>query len=164
MSKYGEIIQYGYDPFKDNIYKLFVQYFGDPIMTKIKNIENYTMYICKIHAILGIEYRYLIIFTPQNNNPIGKTEKLSNLEWISFQTRTLQDDHDLQYHTYIPRRIPDLDKKIQLKDKTDTSYVYSVSELPIQIILLPKTKDMDYSQSGSVVSALETYQTLINFI
>ena len=29
---------------------------------KLKNVDNYSMYIIKIHALLGIEYRYVIVF------------------------------------------------------------------------------------------------------
>lgn len=162
MAYYGEIINKDYDPIKEDVYKLFVKYFGNPVMTKIKDINSYTMYMTKIHAMLGIEYRYLIIFTKKND--IHSTE-LENLKWVSLQTRTLTDEHDIPIHSYTPKRLPELDKKIKLEKREEKGYIYSVSELPLQIILVPKSKSIaDYSETGTVIIALETYQTLVNFI
>ena len=164
MAFYGENLNTGYDPVRDDIYPLFSQYFENPRMTKIKDIDKYSMYIVKIHALLGVEFRYLIVFVPKNDFPNGDTKFLRQLEWESLQTRTLTDDHKLHFHSYIPQRIPDLDKKIQLKNNNDQQYLYSVTDLPLQITLLPQTKGLNYNSSGTVVSALETYHTLVNFI
>jgi hypothetical protein len=57
-----------------------------------------------------------------------------------------------------------LDKKIKIKNKTDKQYVYEVESLPINIVLLPKSKNIDYNNNGTVVNALETYQTIVNWI
>jgi hypothetical protein len=163
MASYGQPLNYGYDPARDSVYPLFTSYFENPRMFKIKDIGIYSMYMSKIHALLGVEFRYLIVFVPKNNLPNKDEKFLSQLEWESLQTRTLTDDHNLPYHSYTPRRMPELDKKIWLKNKDDTQYVYSVEQLPIQIILLPRSKSVDYNASGTIVPALETYQTLVNF-
>lgn len=166
MAHYGQTLDSGYDPTRDDIYALFSRYFENPRMIKIKDIDKYSMYMIKIHALLGVEFRYLIVFVPKNDLPKGDEKFLGQLQWESLQTRTLTDDHNIPFHSYTPLRLPNLDKKIQLKTKDMNQYVYSVSELPVQIILLP-TKNgtsFDYNPSGSVVSALETYQTLINYV
>lgn len=164
MASYGQALNSGYDPIKDNIYPLFTQYFENPRMTKIKDTDSYSMYMSKIHALLGVEFRYLITFVPGNNFPIGDTKFLTELEWESLQTRTLIDDHKLPFHSYTPVRIRDLDRRITLVESDDFHYTYKVENLPIQIILLATKKGLNYNSSGTVVPALETYQTLINFI
>jgi hypothetical protein len=164
MASYGQPLNYGYDPTRDSIYPIFASYFENPRMFKIKDVGIYSMYMTKIHALLGIEFRYLIVFVPKNNLPSGDEKFLAQLEWESLQTRTLTDEHKLPYHSYNPRRNENLDKKIWLKKKDENQYIYSVEDFPLQIILLPHAKNIDYNSSGTIVPALETYQTLVNFI
>jgi hypothetical protein len=161
MAYHGLPLKYGYDPVKEDIYPLFTHYFDNPRMTKIKDIGEYSMFLTKIHALLGVEFRYLIVFVHKLE---ANTKFLSELKWVSLQTRTLKDDHNLPFHSYAPKRNSELDKKIELKKKDETQYTYSVDKLPIEIILLPKEKGPDYNRTGSVINALETYQTLVNFI
>lgn len=164
MAFYGERLNYGYDPVRDDIYPLFSQYFENPRMVKIKDIDNYSMYMIKIHALLIIEFRYLIVFVKKNNEPVGDAKFLSQLEWESLQTRTLTDEHDIPFHVYNPRRFSLLDKQISLRPNNKKKYVYDVENLPIEITLLPKTNvELEYHNSGNVINALESYQTLINF-
>lgn len=163
MARYGERLDYGFDPLRDDIYPLFTSYFENPRMRKIKDINSYSMYMIKIHALLGIEYRYLIVFVSKDDNIVGNEKFLGELQWESLQTRTMTDEHNIPFHSYLPRRLDGLDKKISLLHKDANQYVYKVEELPLKIVLLPKTKGLDYTNSGSVVSALETYQTLVSF-
>lgn len=167
MASYGQILDPDYDPRKDDVYTLFTVYFGNPEMTKIKDVGQYSMYTAKIHALLGIEYRYVIVFVYRDESKLGTVEKLNVLKWISLQTRGLPDDHKIPYHSYVPRRMPELDKKISLKSKAETSdgmeqYIYTVQDLPITITLLAK-KNASYNASGTVVLALETYSTIVSF-
>lgn len=164
MAFYGERINYDYDPVKEIIYNMFAEYFENPKLRKLKNIGNYSMYITKIHAILGIEFRYIIIFSQKDNENIGKEINLNEINWLSFQTRTLTDEHDISYHYYTPKKIPELNKSITIIKKDEKGYIYKVQDLPLQITLLPKSKGLDYSDKGTVLAALETYQTVINFI
>ena len=165
MASYGQMVESAVDPYKESVYELITAYFENPLATKIKDIDQYSMYMTKIQAQLGIEFRYIVIFVYKDNNQVGILEKLNNLKWISIQTRTLSDDHSLPLHTYIPKRIPRLDQRIALSRKTDRSYEYKVENLPITVTLLFKQgKNTDYNTSGTVVTALETYQTIINFV
>ena len=72
MAQYGELLT-GFDPFKDEMYKLFDTYFERPILTKIKNINNYSMYLIKMHSMLAREFRYLIVFVPKDDYRFGHT-------------------------------------------------------------------------------------------
>ena len=165
MASYGQLLEDGYDPDQDIVYPLFVKYFGDPKMVKLKNVDKFTMYITKIHALLGIEYRYLIVIVREDGYPKGHVQNLANLKWVSLQTRTLSDDYDSPVLSYVPRRSPDIDRKITLSSKDSKQYVYSVEDLPIRIAIIPKTGGgYDYAPTGSVVVALETFQTIVTFV
>jgi len=164
MARYGEIIDKEYDPAKDGIYALFTEYFGNPLMTKLKNVDQYSVYICKIHALLGIEYRYMILFVHQDKIPLGTQIPMGKLSWISLQTRALQEEHQIPYHSYRPRRLSGLEQKIHLVHKDPQQYVYHAEQLPLIITLLPKTRNtMEYNDHGTLVVAIETYQTIISF-
>lgn len=161
----GKILDAKFDSYiiKNNIYPLFIKYFDDPILTKLKDINNFSMYVCKVQALLGIEHRYIICFIKQDYNPIGTKLNLTDISWECLQTRTLNEDYDVNIHAYVPQRLQGLNKKIKLYSKDEKSYNYNVDNFPLTISLLPKTKHIDYLDSGSVINALETYQTIINW-
>ena len=161
MANYGEII---YDSSKDGLYNLFTQYFSNPVMTKIKDTDLYSMYIAKINAQLGIEFRYIIVFIWKDDSKVGTEEKLESLKWVSLQTRTLKDEYKLNIHSYIPSRSVALGNKITLVHKDNKQYRYTVENLPIIVTLLPTEKGIEYNSSGNLISALETYQTIISVV
>lgn len=133
-------------------------------MTKLKDINGYSMYITKMDAQLGIEFRYIIVFVLQDEARIGTGERMDKLKWQSLQTRTLKDDHRLPIHMYFPQRLPMLDKKITMVHRDDKQYRYKVAELPLNVTLLPtgSSKGIEYNPTGSLVTALETYQTIVS--
>jgi hypothetical protein len=165
MIQYGQIIEEGYDPNTKNIYKSFVDYYNNPMMTKIKNVNGYSMYMIKIHAMLGNTYRYLIVFVSEdgklNNTQIG----LDKLEWVSFQTRTLEENHDILKHSYQPRKTYPLNQQIKLIDRDEDKSVYEAEDFKLVITLLhtKKGQKYQYQPNGTIVSSLETFQTIINF-
>ena len=171
MTSNGELLDPYYDTLRDTIYPLFVKYFGNPEMTKIKNVKNYgddeeySMYMCKIHALLISEFRYIIVFIFKDDLPIGSKVNLEALPWMSLQTRTMQEEHDLPLYSYIPRRLAMLDKKISLVKQDERSYTYHAENSPIVITLLAKMKDTtaEYPPTGTVCMALETYQTVVTW-
>lgn len=153
----------GYDPQKDELYKTFDLYFEHPILTKIKNVGEYSMYLTEIHSLLGREHRYLIAFVNKDDYPLGHEQELSRLYWITLQTRTMTDHHRVRRHKYIPRRFPPLMKSIILSSRDENSSKYSCPDYRnLEVILLPrKGGEMEYSQRGTIVTALETYSTII---
>jgi hypothetical protein len=167
MASYGISLESEHDFRKDAVCPLFVRYFENPELTKIKkDINNYSMYMVEIYSMLGIEKRYLIAFVREDGEMLGQKKRLSELSWDSLQTRTFPEieysSEQVGIHTYNPRRLPELNYKITLQYKDDAQYVYTVEKLPIQITLLPKSKHLDYSKNGTIITALETYQTLVN--
>lgn len=163
MAEFAELVD-DYNPHREKVYPLFSSYFNDPTMTKIKNIDNYSVYVAKLHSLLIIEFRYIIAIIYKDNKNIGYTTKLSNLHWETLQTRTLPEDHKIAFHTYIPSRVPYLDHKIKLIHQDETQYKYRTENLPVIVTLLPKTKGhLEYNKEGTIINAIETYQTIISF-
>jgi len=165
MAFYGELIDPSYDPNKDNIYNAFSEYFENPMMTKIKDVNEFSVYMAKMHCLLSTVHRYVIIFVDNDGFPVGNTESLSKFKWIFLQTRELTDNHNIQPQRYKPRRYKLLMKNIQLINKSPENYTYSVEDYPLKVNLLPKTNDqMEYQPSGNVITALETFSTIISWI
>lgn len=164
MEKYGQIIDPSFDPHKNDIYQLFAEYFDNPSMTKLKDVDGMSIYITKIHCLLNNMYRYLMVFTEKDNYPLQKTEFLSNLNWIYLHTRTLEEKYNLKSHSYQPRRFQPLMKPIKQYKKDDDGYYYNVDGMPLEIILLSvKHTQNEYSPTGVIATALETYNTIVSW-
>lgn len=158
---HGVLIDPDYDPSRDDIYSFFKTYFYNPTMTKIKDIDIYSMYMTKIKCMLGGNmYRYLIAFIPKDGELIGKTEEMGDIRWITLQTRTLEDNHNLPPHSYPPRRYEPLYVPIK-SVKNDLNY--TCDSYPIIVTLIPTKKGTEYQPSGNIVTALETYNTVISW-
>jgi hypothetical protein len=165
MSQFGQIINPDYDPRKTDIYDSFTSYFDNPVMYKIKNIDGFSMYMAKIYCMLGNTFRYLIIFVKQDLNANNSNQHMKNLEWVSLQTRTLDENHVLKPHAYTASRHNVLNQSILLKDRTEEESTYECDLFPLTISLLhtKKGSKYQYQAKGTIVSALETYQTIIVF-
>ena len=162
--QYGQLLDTNYNPNNELIYKAFDDYFNHPMMTKIKNIKNHSMYMTKIHTLLTNEYRYIITFIPEDNNSIGVTEALKNIYWTNIQTRTLTENHTLKSHTYIPKNSHPLNALVEIKKRTQTHSEYICEKLGLNITMLHKRGDLhEYSNTGTVITSLETYNTVISF-
>jgi hypothetical protein len=80
---------------RQDIYNSIVEYFGDVIFTKLNSKSTsdgtiYGLYYCKIGCMLCIDNRYLLVIVKDDEEiPIGTHIYLSNLNWISFQTRSI---------------------------------------------------------------------------
>ena len=151
---------------KKYLYNMFTEYFEKPIMTKIKDVNSYSMYISKVHCFLSTFNRYIIVLVEKDENIIGYTENLSNLQWVCIQTRELQDKYDLKPHFYVPKKQTQLNCTIIKHTDNDDGSVYSC-DLPLEITLLHLNKKSDYYEfphKGTLVAAIETYKTVITIL
>ena len=163
---YGELIDINFKPERDQLYKNFCDYFNNPILTKIKDKENYTVYMSKFDCFLSRENRYLIIVIIKDYNHIGYETKMENLKWSSLQTRTLfEKNNNVKKFVYIPRRYKPLLDSVNLIEKNKKYYTYKCENLPFIVTLLPDSKgDLNYNSSGNIINCLEQFQTIINFV
>lgn len=164
MANYGEILD-DFNPMNDYLYSLFVNYFANPTLTKIKNEATFSMYTVKFFCLLSKECRYLILFTAINPYNIGSVDEMKNIKWLSLQTRTLFDQFDCLTHSYSPSSSSPLNVLINRTKVTDTASTYLCNDFPITVTLLhTKKKDkLSYQNSGTVIAALETFETIITF-
>lgn len=163
--EFAEVINPSYDPKKNEVFEAFVEYFNNPLMVKIKNVSNFSMYCVKIYAMLGNAYRYLIVLTEIDFEELGFKKHLKDIEWVSLQTRTLQEKYIVHTHSYRKNLKPPLNDKISVQSRTEDASTYKAENLPLVITLLNTRKNNkhQYSPSGTIISALETFQTIINF-
>ena len=161
---YGEILDY-YDPDKDNLYDMFTEYFKNPVMTKIKNVDKFSMYISKLYCLLSKECRYLILFVTLDYNGVSSKQTLDKLRWESLQTRTLTDQYEIQSHGYEPVAKGPLTAVIERIKVDKEASTYSCSKFNIIVTLLHTEKNNAdvYQKKGTVIAALETYNTIITF-
>lgn len=167
MLKYGQIIEPVQKTNKQSVnkvYKAFSEYFDNPVMAKIKDVEKYSMYMVRIHSMLGNAQRYLIVFVLQDIRGKGDKDSLENLQWCSLQTRTLSETHRIHSHSYSATIKPPLDQKITLTHQDEDQSNYTADLFPITITLLhtKKNNTYQYQPTGTIINALETYQTVIN--
>lgn len=162
MLKYGQLIDDSYDPSLDFMYSAFVKYFNNPILTKIKNVNNFSVYMTKTHCLLTNECRYIVVFVPEDNMRNGTKESLKTMRWVSIQTRTLEDNHNLDPHGYTAIEQGPLMAKIKRIKNEEESSTYSCEDFPITITLLnPHKGSSSYQDNGTIIAAIETWETTI---
>ena len=151
------------------IFKYFNDYFNSPTMTKIKDVGLFSMYMSKLYCLLSKECRYLVVFVKTDTNQIGYNEQLINLDWVSFQTRTLNSDEytgiSMKNHSYEVVGKGPLLAEIVRDSITPEASLYKCKDLDIVVTLLHTEKNTKevYRDAGNVISALETFQTIVTF-
>lgn len=161
---YGELIDSDYNNVRPEIYSYFTEYFGNPTMTKVSSQGEYCVYLAEVSCLLNREKRYLVLVIQDDGKLIRTQEMMENLQWESLQTRTRYDKNHVIEFKYISRRFPPLMDTIHLINKTDKQIVYHSKNLPLVITLLPDSNGkLDYQDKGVIVTALETFQTIITF-
>ena len=163
MAFYGELLD-TYDPDKEMVYNLFLSYYGNPNFTKIKEEEKFYIYMCRVYSLLSNQHRYLIAVVNENKS-LKREEKLSDLKWVSFQTRTLSENFNIDRYSYNQKRGTLLDSEIKKFLCDNISCSYNCEKIPILNITLLNTKDdlLEYQKNGTIISALETFHTIITF-
>ena len=162
---YGEAFDIDFKPDKQPIYDMFVNYYNNPTMSKLKNIEKFSMYIAKAYCLLNKQCRYLIVIKNIDSNAEGYTQPLREIHWISLQTRSLSEDYDVKVINYTPSMKGPLTAQIERISTTKEASTYMCEKFPLAVTLLhtdKKTSDV-YQQKGNMISALETYETIITF-
>lgn len=162
---YGEIIDSGVDINRVNTHNLFVNYFENPKMLKVKDIMGglYQVFGCKIKSMLARDIRYLLVTVPRSKLVginIDEPVFLDGLDWITFETRTLQEELRVPSHSYNKKSIDNL---ISVFKKTSTEYVYNCADFGLTItLLISKNQIRPYSDRGTLGLALESYSCIVS--
>jgi hypothetical protein len=162
---YGEIIDSGVDINSVNTHNLFVNYFENPKMLKVKDIMGglYQVFGCKVKTLLARDVRYLLATVPRSKLVGVDTKEvvsLEHLDWISFETRTLQEDLSTPMHSY---RKKSIDNLITVFKKTSSEYLYNCADYGLTVTLfISKNQIRPYSDRGTLGLALESYNCVVS--
>lgn len=156
---------------------LLAEYFDDPTMHLVKRSQqgDFCIYMVKSQGHFMNKTRYLIAIVPSSTSSSSflsssippKTARLSTLAWSSFQTRSLQENHEIPSHSYMPKRRPGFDQKLLLVEREHDHTTYDCPDLPqIQVTLVHhKTNQInDYPDEGKLNLALETFNTVLTLL
>ncbi len=148
---------------RTEIYNYMVQYFDYPTLVKFKDENGKSLYVAKVSSMLLNSSRYIFAVCKQDIVPLLSTMPLTNLQWISFMTRTLETD--IAYAPKIKYK-PKLEKSdvLTLIFTDEKTYQYSSNVFTNIKVTLLCTGSSIYPQRGSVGSALETFESVITFV
>jgi hypothetical protein len=170
----------------NEIYSAFNKVYGNLEFTKVRNTKindiPLSVYYSFIDCMLCIEKRYIILIAPIDMLENGQTNKLEDIKWISFQTRTFKEIQiDLKPQplpTISFEKLSDQERKIMKEefDLTDKKKknekvidrsVYIAKNLPLRLDLLHRNKnstEYDYANTVTLIAALETYNCTVNLM
>lgn len=154
---------------KTKMYELFVNYFGDIPLRRFRREPNYTIYACGVQSGL-LENRMIYVVVPSRFAK-AETMNLSELEWVSFQTRTTIDYFpDLPKNSVIPTRQAKEEMQKYLfhsVNRTETKTDYRSPNIPLEMSILNDTKRKNFLQCpdrANLAQALESYRCVIQML
>jgi hypothetical protein len=145
-----------------SIHQSIINYYGDIQLKLIRTNSGYGVFCCKVKSdTFDNRYIYAIVKSSYPNNQILY---LSQINWVSFQTRTSPD-----VISGIPEitHYPSAESKKHLNfiityfDRINLTTNYVCSDLPIKIQLL---NNKNYPDSCKLHQALETFQCVIQLL
>ena len=162
MAQFGFVLDEDLVLKKRTIYSLFSNYFGDPVMTKIKDQNVFSMYAARKNVLLR-NFNYLIVLTRRDFNQSGTKFNLSQLKWKTLQTRTLDNELACDTFSYIPNAEPPYNSVLKIIKRNPSMSTYSNTDYNFSVGLLRTNSELqfEYPSHGTLASALETYQTII---
>lgn len=142
------------------------EYFDSPRLEKVRDEGEYSIYMVRINHLLLNEKRFLILMSVKDNFPPFHIKPMSEINWISLQTRVLHNDYpDIITHSYDLKRGHLFETPLFIETRTNTLSTYKCQDLPIVLSLLhTRNNEYEYPNEGVLNSALETYRTIIQFL
>lgn len=152
------------DPVKEYIYKLFAGYYDNMVMYKVKDDDKFSVYMARLQCLLLNEQRYLVAIVARDHFPPSYQKPLESLRWVSLQIRNLEENHDIPQQSYTMKRTPEFQRRISVNSRDEDVTTYGVQDLPIHVSLLhTRGQKYEYPDEGSLISALETFRTIVHF-
>jgi len=150
--------------FLSNVYKKFLEYFGDIRLSLFKRESGWCIYGIRVGTGLA-RYRYIFVIIPEQKYQ-GDYASLSQLEWVSFQTRTTEEYHatldEINFFP-TPEQKEALSDIISHIDRTSIKTTY-VCDLPVSISLMhdPKKRNyLQYPDKAKLYQALDSFNCVI---
>ena len=170
MSRYGSVIEDLKDIKNIEIYKIMTYYFENPVLTKTSQQGISSVYAAKVNTGLMLDNKYLIVIVNNSSRdersesvPIGTKMRMSDLQWVSVQTRTVRDQLNVDKFSYTPKKHSPFTDRIVLTDRNDSSSNYRHENLKELSITLLNSEKMqyEYPEYGTLGAALETFKTVL---
>ena len=168
MTKYGTIVNLGFNPMHKEFKNLLVKYFGNPTMTKVTDdFNNNSVYMVQIQTMLLNEKRFLIVNVPKNPEPLGNKKLLSQLDFKVLQTKELDGTikTPLKTHSYSLRennKAIEYQSPILLTNRTKKYTEYDCKDYDVKITMIHKEDFLyEFPDQATLFSAIEKYSTLI---
>ncbi len=141
-------------------------------MTKTHEVPTHRLSVYK--AVVepltsGPDVKYIVAIAPNTsfNVDIGTQVKLSEIDWINFQTRSTMNpekefnDLFLQPQRYQVPQDNILHDRIKCVNELDTKWIYNSQNIPVQIEVLIQKENENFAQEGTIIGALELFQTIL---
>lgn len=162
MSKYGVFIGDNANITKLSVYNFFTYYFDNPQMKKIKEANGMVLFGCRIPTQMAVNTKYIIATIESRKAPSEDVVRLDKLDWVSLQTRILDDKYQVPVHRYIDKTDAQSMAPIKVFDKSNSMYKYSCESMPGLVIalLFGKSQTRVYADSGNIRTAIETFNTV----
>ena len=139
------------------------------IMTKTQQFQSFGIYKASVESQSGNEQKYIVAIIPNDQQYIvGSNFYLKDLNWINFQSRSTDDtlnefaNYNLKPQQYSIKKENILFDKIKLGGELETKHIYIPDNLPITVELILKKSDQTFAQEGTVISAIQLFQTVIS--
>lgn len=154
------------DPVKEYTYRLFAGYYDDMTLTKVRDDDKFSIYMARLPCLLLNERRYLIAVVALDHFPPSYEKPLGVLRWVSLQARNLEEDvPGLPTRPYTMKRTPEFQRRLRVVSRTTDVTTYMSDELPVRVSLLhARGQEYEYPDEGTLVSALETFRTILHFV
>ena len=152
------------NPIHRKIRNVINMYYDSPVMQKTKNDRDKSIYMCRLQSLLLHDHRYLIAVCQIDDNPIGVKINIKDLTWECLQARILENEEymNIIQHSYETKRDNIYTVEMRRTFQCEEYSIYGSNNIQIEITLLNTTPDKyEYPDTGSLMSCLETFQTII---
>jgi hypothetical protein len=133
--------------------------------------NQYAIYAAKIHSMFQKDNRYIFVFvdtTKISRPPSVGRERLSDLPWVSLQTRLIPKDSD-HYSRYqlFPQELKfnarEVDGKLRIQNRFTEKSVYLTEDRTIQVELLHNllnTSKYQFNNNTMISTAVDLFQSV----
>ena len=141
--------------------------FSNFLMTKVEQFNEYGIYKALVDALTTGDSKYIVAVVPNDNLQIGSERLLSSLNWVCFQTRTTDNvrrefnNIEVYPQSYFINSSNNVADPVKLVDEKRTHFLYRPDNLPLKIEVLKLSGSDNFASRGTVLSALELYQTIL---
>ena len=156
------------NPDKEFLYQLLDRYYDSPMLLKIRDDPEFSMYGVQLPCFLLNEKRFLILLCPRDAFYKNSRRSMKDLRWVSLQARSLNDPDmaSLPLHTYQIKRDVQYALPLTIFHRSVQVSSYRLDEYPLEVSLLHarSNNEFEYPKEGTLVSALETFQTILQWV